>query len=114
MTSTRTSRRGCNAPSQRQSPLCARTLHTLRPHDGIKRQDTPAQGSVKNTSAQEVALDCTMDNEDFDRGFMFSATGNTRKLAPNADRATLMIYSGALKTILDDPLIPGLKDSMKE
>ena len=50
---------------------------------------------------------------DFDGGFMFTAAA-TRRFTPSTKGATLLVDSGASESFLDDELIPGLKERMRE
>ena len=49
----------------------------------------------------------------FDGGFMFTAAA-TRRFTSSTKGATLLVDSGAAESFLDDELIPGLKERMRE
>ena len=52
-------------------------------------------------------------NNDFDGGFIFTAAA-TRRFTPSTKGATLLVESCASESFLDDELIPGLKERIRE
>lgn len=104
---------GAERPAKALS-ACTKCTHCNHSSTKERSSTQAAQPSTKDSSTQEGIFDFTKDNEDFDGGFMFNAFGDVRRFAPNADGATLLIDTGASETFLDDELIPGLKDRMKE
>ncbi|CAN0415009.1 unnamed protein product, partial [Pylaiella littoralis] len=75
-------------------------------------QCAQCSGTKKDNSTQGEEQKSSEDREEFDAGFMFTATRDARTFVPDAEGATLLIDSGATETFLDDQLIPGLKDRM--
>ena len=77
-----------------------------------RRHDSRRQGQ-RITKQQEARHQLSRQNNDFDGGFMFTAAA-TRQLTPSTKGATLLVDSDASESFLDDKLIPGLKERMRE
>ncbi|CAM9968021.1 unnamed protein product, partial [Ectocarpus fasciculatus] len=67
----------------------------------------------KEASSTEAAIDFSADGKS-EEGFMYAATQKGGEFKPNAAGATLLIDTGASENMLDDRLIPGLKEIMRE
>ena len=56
-----------------------------------------------------------IDDDDFDQGFAFSATGSGTRPSPHPhNRFAMLVDSGASDHFIDDELLPGLREGMKE
>ena len=93
---------------------CVREIRALlfgkqqahRQHDSRRQDNEP-------TDSEKPFIDFAGSNNDFDGGFMFTAAA-TRRFTPSTKGATLLVDSGASESFLDDELISGLKEMMRE
>lgn len=70
--------------------------------------------TAKESSSKKSAIDFSADGDESDEGFMYATTNNGKELKANAAGATLLVDTGATETMLDDRLIPRLKEIMRE
>ena len=74
---------------------------------------TAAVKDNESPDSEKPVINFAGSNNDFDGGFMFTAAA-TRRFTPSTKGATLLVDSGASESFLDDELIPGLKERMRE
>ena len=74
---------------------------------------TAAAKHNEPTDSEKPFIDFAGSNNDFDGGFMFTAAA-TKRFTPSTKGATLLVDSGASESFLDDELISGLKEMMRE
>lgn len=68
--------------------------------------------TAKESSSKKSAIDFSADGDESDEGFMYATTHNGKEVKVNTAGATLLVDTGATETMLDDRLIPGLKEIM--
>ena len=74
---------------------------------------TAAAKDNESPDSEKPVINFAGSNNDFDGGFMFTAAA-TRRFTPSTKGGTLLVDSGASESFLDDELIPGLKERMRE
>ncbi|CAN0429985.1 unnamed protein product, partial [Ectocarpus sp. 12 AP-2014] len=62
----------------------------------------------------KAAIVLSADGDESDEGFMYATTHEGKEVKANAERVTLLVDTGATETMLDDRLIPHLKEIMWE
>ena len=94
------------------SLACANCAHCS---SGNKKStaDTTAVAKDNESPDSEKPINFAGNNNDFGRGFMFTAAA-TRRFTPSTKGATLLVDSGASESFLDDELIPGLKEKTRD
>ena len=74
---------------------------------------TAAAEGNESPDSEKPVINFAGSNNDFDGGFVFTAAA-TKRCTPSTRGATLLVDSGASESFLDDKLIPGLKERMRE
>ncbi|CAN0087420.1 unnamed protein product, partial [Ectocarpus sp. 6 AP-2014] len=70
--------------------------------------------TAKEASTTKAAIDFSADGDESDEGFMYAITHKGKEVVANAEGVTLLVDTGATETMLDDRLIPHLKEIMWE
>ena len=68
---------------------------------------------MNHHTSEKPLINFAGSNNDFDGDFMFSAAA-TRRFTPSTKDATLLVDSGASESFIDDKLIQGLRERMRE
>ena len=95
------------------SLACASFAHCSSGNNKPTVDTTAAAKHNEPTDSEKPFIDFAGSNNDFDGGFMFTAAA-TRRFTPSTKGATLLVDSGASESFLDDELISGLKEMMRE
>ena len=74
---------------------------------------TAAAKDNESPDSEKPVINFAGSNNDFDGGFTFTAAA-TRRFTLSTKGTTLLVDSGASESFLDDELIPGLKERMRE
>ena len=106
---------GATRPNKKASVslACAICAHCSSGNNKSTADTTAAVKNNKSPDSEKSVINFAGSNNDFDGGFMFTAAA-TRRFTPSTKGATLLIDSGASEPFLDDGLIPGLKERMRE
>ncbi|CAM9515341.1 unnamed protein product, partial [Ectocarpus sp. 13 AM-2016] len=70
--------------------------------------------TAKDASSTKAAIDFSADGDESDEGFMYATTHTGKEVKANAEGVTLFVDTGAAETMLDDRLIPHLKEVVWE
>ena len=97
---------------ERLSCMCELRALLFEKQQVHRRHDSRRQGQ-RITDSEKPAINFAGSNNDFDGNFTFPAAA-TRRFTPNTKATTLLVDSGASELFLDDELIPGLKERMRE
>ena len=94
---------------------CVRELRALLfEKQQVHTADTTAAAKDNESpDSEKSVINFAGSSNDFDGGFMFTATA-TRRFTPSTKGAALLVDRGAPESFLDDELIPGLKERMRE
>ena len=106
---------GATRPNKKVSVslACASCAHCSSGNNTSTTDTTAAAKDNKSPDSEKSVINFVGSNNDFNDGFMFTAAV-TRRLTPSTKGATLLVDSGASESFLDDELIPGLKERMRE
>ena len=95
------------------SLACASCAHCSLGNNKPTSDTTAAAKDNESPDSEKPVINFASSNNDFDGGFMFTAVA-TRRFTPSTKGATLLVDSGASKSFIDEELIPGLKERMRE
>ncbi|CAN0464144.1 unnamed protein product, partial [Ectocarpus sp. 12 AP-2014] len=87
---------------------CAHCAHCSSASD--RKEPTTA----KDASSTKAAIDFSADGDESDEGFMYATTHKGKEVKSNAEGVIILVDTGATETMLDDHLIPHLKEIMWE
>lgn len=76
--------------------------------------DRKEPATAKEESSIEAVIDFSADGDESDEGFRNAPTHKGKEVKVNAEGVTLLVDTGATETMLDDRLIPHLKEIMWE
>ena len=88
------------------SLACASCTHCTSGNNKSTADTTAAAKDNESPDSEKPVMN-------FDGGFMFTAAA-TRRFTPSTKSAMLLVDSGASESFLDDELIPGLKERVRE
>ena len=106
---------GATRPNKKASVslACASCARCSSGNNKSTADTTAAAKDNESSDSEKPVISFAGSNNDFDGGFMFTAAV-TRRFTPSTKGTTLLVDSGASESFLDDELIPGLKERMRE
>ena len=106
---------GARRPNKKASVslACVSYAHCSSGNNKSTADTTAAAQDNESPDSEKSVINFAGSNNDFDDSFMSTATA-TRRFAPSTKGATLLVDSCASESFLDDELIPGLKENMRE
>ena len=106
---------GATRPNKKPSVslACASCARCSSGNNKSTAGTTAAAKDNESPDSKKPVINFDSSNTDFDGGFMFTAAATTR-FTPSTKGAALLVDSDASESFLDDELIPGLKERIRE
>ena len=106
---------GATRPNKKSSVslACASCAHCSSGNNKSTADTTAAAKDNELPDSEKPVINFAGSSNDFNGGFTFTAAA-TGRFTPSTKGATLLVDSGASESFLDDELIPGLKERMRE